>query len=151
MPKKARPVTLSDDELRSLTALTGRGSTPARVRARARVLLLLHRGLTHDEVVEALDVAITTVYNIKRRYLSGGLTAALYDKPHTGRPACISEEARAGIAALARSAAPEGHARWTLKLLAAKAVELGLVESVSRGTVRAVLKEAASGRTSRRD
>ncbi len=85
MPRKARPVTLSDEDLRTLTALARRHATPGRVRARARTLLLLHRGLTHDEVVEALDLAITTVYNIKRRYLSGGLDAALYDRPRSGR------------------------------------------------------------------
>ena len=87
MPRKARPVTLPDDELLSLAALAGRRSTPARVLTRARVLLLLHRGRTHDEVVEELDVAITTVYNVKRRYLGGGLAAALYDKRRPGRPA----------------------------------------------------------------
>lgn len=87
MPRKAQPLTLPEDELRSLTALAGRGTTPDRARARARILLLLHRGRTHDEVVEDLDVAITTVYNVKRRYLSGGGAAALYDKPRRGRPA----------------------------------------------------------------
>ena len=74
MPRQARPVALPDDELRSLTVLAGRGSTPARIRARARIPLLLHRGRTHDEVIEALGVAITTVYNVKRRYLRRGFS-----------------------------------------------------------------------------
>jgi CheY-like chemotaxis protein len=102
MPRKARPISLTADELRTLTALAGSGSTPARMWTRAQVLLLLHGGRTHDEVVEALDVAVRTIYSIKRRYLSGGLAAALYDQPRPGRPARNSGEARAGVAPPAR-------------------------------------------------
>ena len=147
MPRKAQPVSLTDDELRSLTTLTRRGSTPAREQARARVLMLLHRGRTPDEVATALSVGIATVFNIKRRYLSEGLAAALHDKPRSGKPARISGAARARITALACSEAPEGHARWTLRLLADEAVALGLVEAISHNTVKEVLKKTASSRT----
>jgi putative transposase len=147
MPRKAQPVSLTDDELRSLTTLTKRGATSARVQTRARILLLLHRGRTPDAVASALSVGVATVFNIKRRYLSEGLAAALHDKPRSGKPARISGVARAKITALACSAAPEGHARWTLRLLADKAVELGLVEAISHNTVKEVLKKTASSRT----
>ncbi len=83
MPRKAQPVSLTDDELRSLTTLTRRGSTPARVQTRARTLLLLHRGRTPDEVAAALQAGVATVFNVKRRYLSEGLASALHDKPRT--------------------------------------------------------------------
>ncbi len=143
MPRKAQPVGLTDDELRSLTTITRRGSAPARVQTRARALLLLHRGQTSDAVASALSVGVATVFNIKRRYLSEGLTSALYDKPRSGKPARISGVARAKITALACSAAPEGHARWSLRLLADRAVELGLVEAISHNTVKEVLKKTS--------
>ncbi|MCA1628670.1 MAG: helix-turn-helix domain-containing protein, partial [Acidobacteria bacterium] len=144
---KAQPVSLTDDELRSLTTLTRRGTTPARVQTRARTLLLLHRGQTPDEAAAALAIGVATVFNIKRRYLSEGLAAALHDKPRSGKPPRISGEARAKVTALACSTAPEGHARWTLRLLADKAVELGFVESISHNTVKEVLKKTPSSRT----
>jgi transposase len=147
MPRKAQPVSLTDDELRSLTTLTKRGATSARVQARARILLLLHRGRTSDEAASALAVGVATVFNVKRRYLSEGLSAALHDKPRSGKPPRIGGEARAKITALACSQAPEGHARWTLRLLADKAVELGFVEGISHNTVKEVLKKTASSRT----
>lgn len=143
MPRKAQPVSLTDDELRSLTSLTRRGSAPARVQTRARILLLLHRGSTPDAVASAFAVGVATVFNVKRRYLSEGLDSALHDKPRSGKPASILGAARAKITAPARSEAPAGHARWSLRLLADKAVELGFVEAVSHNTVKEVLKKRA--------
>lgn len=143
MPRTAQPVNLTDDELRSLTLLTRRGTAAARVQTRARVLLLLHRGRTPDAVASALAVGVATVFNVKRRYLQEGLASALHDKPRSGKPARISGAARAKITALACSAAPEGHARWSLRLLADRAVELGLVEAISHNTVKEVLKKTS--------
>lgn len=147
MPRTAQPVSLTDDELRSLTSLTRRGTAAARVQTRGRILMLLYRGRTPDAVASALAVGVATVFNVKRRYLSGGLDSALHDRPRSGKPATIDGAARASITALACSAAPEGHARWTLRLLADKAVELGLVESISHNTVKEVLKKTTSSRT----
>jgi putative transposase len=147
MPRTAQPISLTDDELRSLTTLTRRGGAAARVQTRARVLILLHRGRTPDAIASALQVGVATVFNVKRRYLSEGLTAALYDKPRSGKPPSIDGVARAKITALACSQAPEGHARWSLRLLADKAVELGFVEAISHNTVKEVLKKTASSRT----
>lgn len=141
MPRKAQPVSLTDQELRSLTTITRRGKAAARVQTRARILMLLHRGQTPDAVAAALVVGVATVFNVKRRYLGEGLDSALHDKPRSGKPARISGAARAKITALACSEAPEGHARWTLRLLADRAVELGLVEAISHNTVKKVLKK----------
>ena len=146
MPRKAQPVSLTDDELRSLITLTKRGTAAAREQTRARILLLLHRGRTPDAVAAALQVGVATVFNIKRRYLSEGLTAALHDTPRSGKPASIDGVARAKITALACSAAPGGHARWRRRL-ADKAVELGFVQSISHNAVREVLKKTVSLRT----
>jgi transposase len=90
---------------------------------------------------------VATVYNVKRRYLSGGFASALTDKPRSGKPRQIEGTARAKITALACSSAPDGRARWTLRLLADKAVELGFVESISHQAVKEILKKTLSSRT----
>ncbi len=92
-------------------------------------------------IADTLGLSVATVYNIKRRYLTTGLDAALTDKPRSGKPASVDGTARAKITALACSTAPDGHARWTLRLLADKAVELGFVEDISHTTVRQILKK----------
>jgi putative transposase len=147
MPRKAEPVELSTDELRSLKTILRRGTTAARVQRRARVLDLLHRGQHPEAIAATLSVSLPTVFNVKRRYLAEGLDSALQDKPRSGKPPRISGAARAKITALACSAAPEGHARWTLRLLADRAVSLGFVDSISHNAVRQVLKKTGSDRT----
>lgn len=146
MPRKAQPIKLSNDDINSLKTLLRRGTTPARTQTRARVLDLLHRGHHPDQVAEALQVSGATVFNIKRRYLEEGLDAALFDKPRSGKPPTLDGKMRAQITALACSRAPEGHASWTLRLLADRAVELGFVESISHTAVRKILKKTASSR-----
>jgi transposase len=149
MARTAQPIKLSNDERSSLTNILRRGSTPARVNARARTLDLLHRGRHPDEIAATLNLSLQTVFNIKRRYLSKGLNVALYDRPRSGKPPKIDGTARAKITALACSKAPTGHARWTLRLLADKAVELGFCETISHETVSVMLKKTASNRTAK--
>jgi transposase len=94
-----------------------------------------------------LSLSLPTVFNIKRRYLDEGLDSALHDKPRSGTPRRIEVEARAKITALACCEAPEGHARWTLRLLADRAVKLGFVDSISHNAVKEILKKTGSDRT----
>jgi transposase len=88
-----------------------------------------------------LQVSRQTIFNVKRRYLQNELDAALFDKARSGRPIRIDGAQRAKITALACSAPPEGHARWTLRLLADKAVELQLCTAVSHNAVKEILKK----------
>lgn len=147
MARKAQPIQLPDDELRSLKTLLQRGTTAARTQTRARVLDLLHRGQHPDAIAETLQISTATVYNVKGRYQRDGFAAALYDQPRTGRPVEITGAQRAKITALACSQAPAGHTRWTLRLLADKAVELELVEHISHNAVKEILKKTSSSRT----
>jgi putative transposase len=149
MARTAQPIKLSTDERSSLTTILRRGSTPARVQTRARVLDLLHRGRHPEEIAATLSLSLQTIFNIKRRYLSQGFDVALYDRPRTGKPPKIDGPARAKITALACSKAPTGHARWTLRLLADKAIELGFCESISHETVNVVLKKTDSNHTAK--
>lgn len=138
---------LSDDELRSLQTLLQRGTTAARTQTRARVLDLLHRGQHPDAIAATLQISTATVYNVKGRYRRDGFAAALYDQPRTGRPVEITGAQRAQITALACAKAPAGHTRWTLRLLADKAVALELVEHVSHNAVKEILKKTLCNHT----
>ena len=146
MARKATPVELSTDQRRSLKTLLRRGASAARVQTRARVLDLLHRGQHPTSIAATLNLSLPTVFNIKRRYLEEGLDSALQDKPRPGTPRRIAAEARAKLTALACSEAPQGHARWTLRLLADRAVSLGFVDSISHNAVRQILKKTGSDR-----
>lgn len=147
MARTAQPLQLTNDDLQSIRTLLSRGSTAARTQTRARVLDLLHRWLHPAAIADTLGVSVATVFNIKRRYLTEGLDAALLDKPRAGKPATIDGTVRAKITALACSSAPDGHARWTLRLLADKAIELGFCNSISHTSVKAILKKTRSSRT----
>jgi len=143
MTRTTHPVKLSDAEISSLTTLLTRGSTSARTHCRARILDLLHRGQTPATIAATLQVSSQTIYNVKRRYLAEGLAATLVDKPRAGRPIRIDGEQRARITALACSTPPQGHARWSLRLLADKAVELEYCEAVSHNAVKEILKKTS--------
>ena len=96
-----------------------------------------------------MKVGIATVYNIQKRFLESGFKAALSDKPRSGKPPVIKPEEKARITALACSEAPEGFARWTLRLLADKAVQMGYIESISHMGVKRILEKTYSSRTNK--
>ena len=123
------------------------GKSPNRQQTRARILDLLSKQTPPAEIARLLGCALPTVYNVKRRFLAEGLEAALTERARSGKPPTISGEARARITALACSTAPAGHARWTLRLLADKAVEQGFVESVSHQMIKQILKKTDFDRT----
>jgi len=122
------------------------GTGSNRQHDRARILDLLSKHTSPLEIARLLGCSVMTVYHIKRRFLAEGLESALAEKPRSGKPVSISGEARARITALACSEAPTGHARWTLRLLADKAVEFGFCDSVSHNHVRSILKKTNSDR-----
>ena len=134
-------IQLTKEERRSLKTLFRSGKRANRQQTRARILDLLDRKVPPPQIAETLSCAIGTIYNVKRRYQKEGLDAALIDKPRSGKPPSIDGVQRAKITALACSPAPEGHARWTLRLLAGRAVQLGVVESISHNAVKEILKK----------
>lgn len=147
MARTAQPIKLRKNELRSLTSIIRRGATTARTQTRARILDLLHRGQHPEAIASLLETSRQTIFNVKRRHLTGGLGAALFDRARSGRPVRIDGAHRAKVTALACSAPPAGHARWSLRLLADKAVELGYCETISHNAVKEVLKKTNSSRT----
>lgn len=141
MARHTQFIQLSVEERRSLKTLFRSGKGANRQQTRARILHLLDREVPPPEIAQTLSCGIATVYNVKRRYVSEGLEAALSDKERSGRPPRIDGRARAKITALACSQAPPGHARWTLRLLADRAVELGFCETISHNAVKEMLKK----------
>jgi transposase len=111
---------------------------------RARVLLKLTKGSTNVEVSDALDVNLATVIKIRRRYVEGGLSAALCELPRPGQKSKLSPKQAAQITAIACSKAPDGHEHWTLRMLADQVVQLGFAESFSHEAIRKLLKKTAS-------
>jgi transposase len=143
---KKEHVQLSEADRTYLENLIKKGTLPAKTYKRAIALLELDRGRTFTEVAEIVGVVIQTASTWAQKYKETGLEF-LTDKSRSGRPTVIDGLQRAKITALACSDPPEGYERWSLRLLADKAVELELVESISYGEVRLILKKTNSSRT----
>jgi len=134
---------LNEQEYSYLTSLTTSGELKARKYKRVMTLLWLDQGKTMSEVSELLDYCYPSVLALKNNYLTNGLEC-LEEKPRSGRPIVFSGEERAKITALACSETPAGRAKWSLRLLSDKAVELEFVESISYSKVREILKKTNS-------
>lgn len=137
---KKQHVQLSDTDRAYLEALISKGELSAKVYRRALGLLELDRRQTYTAVSKILKVTIPTLSGWAAKYQESGLQV-LQDQPREGRPIEIDGEQRAKITALACSKPPEGYARWSLRLLADKAVELEYCEHISHTEVRKILKK----------
>jgi hypothetical protein len=148
-------ITLTKEERKELETMTHRGKTHARRFIHARALLLCDAGAdgpawSVSDVASALGVTSRSIEHLKKRFVEDGLEAALARKPREKPPREIIFDGafEARLIALACSNAPEGHRRWTVRLLADKAVELRFAESVSHMTVQRVLKKTNLSLTS---
>jgi transposase len=127
-------------ERTQLVALLAKGKLGAKVFKRATALLEMDRGKTLTAVAQTLGVSYPTILAWRDNYRRQGLQC-LYDAPRPGRPIEIDGEQRAKITALACSDAPQGHARWSLRLLADKVVEVGFCDKISHAQVGKILKK----------
>jgi transposase len=141
-------VELSDEEREQLSRMISSGRAAASKLTRARVLLKADAspkgpGWSDSQIADAFDVVVQTVENIRERCVLQGVTAALERKKQTSprRKKVLDGEKEAKLVALCCSTPPEGHARWTLRLLADRLVELEIVETVCHETVRQCLKK----------
>ena len=143
---------LAQEDREELEALVKRGKVAAEKRRRAQILLKADAGaegsgLTDQEVASALDVGIATVHRVRQAYVEESLQGALLCKPALcQRPRKLDGDGEARLVAVACSPAPEGRARWTLRLLADKLVELEVVDTINKETVRRTLKKTRSSR-----
>jgi transposase len=148
--KKQYLVELTEEERESLHKLISSGTAPARKLNRARILLKADEDKLSDrQIAQMLETSIATVQRARERFYEGGLQAALErSKPDRVYRRSLEGRAEAHLIALACSEAPRGRDRWSLRLLADKAVELGIVEKISHETVRKTLKKTNSSPTS---
>lgn len=137
---KKQHVHLTNEDKNSLKELLSKGSLKVRVHTRILALQLLDKGMSYVSVQKHLAVSNVTLSKWALKYKAFGL-AFLKDKARSGRPIGLSGEERAKITALACSQPPEGYARWSLRLLADKLVELNYVESISFKQVGNILKK----------
>ena len=137
---KKQHVKLSKSDQEHLIALLSKGSLRVIKQQRAQGLLYLNEGKTYEEVSQSLNRSYSTIRGWAKRYNTEGLSF-LDDKPRCGRPVGLSGEDRAKITAIACSEPPPGYARWSLRLLADKLVELEIVDSISFKQVGNILKK----------
>jgi len=141
-------IELSEAQRTELEQLIRTGDAPARTHTRARILLLSDRSQgqkrTDQEVADAAICSKSTVINIRRRFLAGGLPKALTDTGWPGAKPKFTGEIEAKLTLLACSDPPDGAARWSLRLLADRMVELAYTDSISHVTVRDLLKKTRS-------
>jgi transposase len=160
---KTYVVRLSGEERQQLEALIRKGKSPARRLLKARILLKADvseagEGWSDSRIIEALDASLSMVYRVRKQLVEEGLEAVLSRKQRAtpAIPPIFDGEKEAKLIALACSKPPKGRARWTLRLLENKVVELGIVDRASDSTIGRTLKKtlsspiAASSGSSRR-
>ncbi len=152
-------VELMEAERERLLKLLSAGTAAARMLTRARILLKADVGehaegppLFDREIAGMLETSQATVGRVRERFCRQGLDAALERSlPERVYKRSLDGRAEAHLIALACSQAPEGRDRWSMRLLADKAAELGIVGAISHETVRKALKKTSSVPTSSKD
>jgi transposase len=141
-------VTLTQDERAQLTEMTRTGTHTARKIIHALILLNVDRGSyntekqINEDICKVLKIGMRTIDRVKKRFVEEGLDAALKMAP-TSRvyDKLVDGDMEAHLIALACGEPPKGYARWSLRLLADKLVELRYAEDISYETVRRTLKK----------
>jgi hypothetical protein len=143
MPRKMYLINLSDEERQMLLEMTRKGEIKARKFKRAMILLKADEGLTDQQIMAALNVNRPCVERIRKRFVADDLERVLNEDPRPGQNRKLDGRAEATLIATACSGVPEGHERCTLRLLAGKLVQLGVVDAISHETVRRTLKKTS--------
>jgi len=148
MPKVKNKFLLPDEERNKLKKAVKSGTSSAKGILHANILLLLDENSpkkrNFKEIAESLQTTTTTVMTVKKTCCEIGLDAAIGRKKRPLPPveAKITGEVEAKIIAMSCGEPPEGYARWTLRLLADKSIELGIIDSISYVSVGNLLKKA---------
>lgn len=148
-------IRLTDEERKKLKEMVTRGREAAYKIRHANILLTADTSgpaWGDEKIAQAFSVSVSTIERIRQRFVKQGMDNALVRKKqaYPSNPPRFDGAAEARLIALSCSKPPEGYSRWSLKLLADKAVELEIVDRVSYETVRQVLKKTNSSHTSNR-
>ena len=140
MRMKKQHVKLTESERKELRDLLSKGDLKVRVQKRALGLQMMDKGMTFQAIQELIEVSHISLGKWAKRFKIEGLKM-LYDKPRSGRPIGLSGEERAKVTALACTTPPAGYARWSLRLLSDRLIELDIVDSISHTEVGRILKK----------
>ena len=135
---------LTDADRLVVDEIRGKGLHHSREVNRAHVLSCLDRGIPEAQIMEVLGIGRTALWRTRAAYLQGGVDLAVFDVARSGRPPQYDTDAEARVTALACSEPPEGRQRWTLVELERAARRESGLGSVSRETVRRMLKKTIS-------
>lgn len=137
-------VHLTDEDRLVIDGIRGKGLHHSREVNRAHVLFCLDRGVPEAQIREVIGIGRTALWRTRLAYLQGGVELAVFDVARSGRPLQYDTDAQARVTALACSAPPEGRQRWTLVELERAARQESGLTTVSRETVRRMLKKTTS-------
>jgi Trp operon repressor len=146
---KKNKLSLTAGQRKELERFSNTGVHSAKLIKRAQIILLLDtsksgKAATFGEIAKQLGVSVTTVTNVKNDFLAADDVSSFLQRKKRATPPVgpkITGEVEARIIALACGEVPAGCARWTVRLLADKSVELQIVDSVSFKTVQRLLKK----------
>jgi putative transposase len=137
---KKQHIKLTTEERKELQGLLSKGDLKVRVQKRAMGLQMMDKGLTFQAIRDFIDISHISLGKWAKRFKVERLKM-LYDKPRSGRPVGLNGEERAKVTALACTKPPEGYARWSLRLLSDRLVELNILENISHTEVGNILKK----------
>jgi transposase len=135
---------LTDADRATVDAIRSKGVHHAREVNRAHALSCLDRGVPEAQILEVLGIGRTALWRTRSAYVQAGVELAVFDVARSGRPRQYDTDAEARVTALACSAPPQGRQRWTLLELERAARQESGLGTVSRETVRRMLKKTIS-------
>ena len=139
-------IKLCKEERKRIREIIDDKNTSKGIRRRGDILLLLDRNvgkrMTNEEVAERSSVSRQTVWNIIKEYHTIGLENTLkYKQTKPRRTPIVTGDVEARVIALACGRPPEGYSKWTVRLLTQNVIELNILETISRETIRNTLKK----------
>jgi hypothetical protein len=137
-------LSLNKRDRRMVDEFRAKGLHMAREFNRAHILAALDRKVPEQQIMQVLNVGRTALWRTRTAYLKGGLDFALHDEPRPGKPKTYAAEVEAHVTALACSAPPVGSQRWTVLLLTEAARRHPKMKTISRETIRRILKKTSS-------
>lgn len=140
-------IKLTKDEVDELRSIIGKGSHTSLTFRTAYILLNCDEGeysekVTNEQISKVLKIGMRTIDRVKKKFFEEGLESVLERRPSSRLyDSKVDGDTEAKLVTLCCSKPPEGFAKWSLRLLADKMVELNYIESISHVTVRNVLKK----------
>jgi transposase len=134
-------VKLTEEERSDLKQVLSKGKVSARKLKRAQILLAADAGQIDEAIAANVQVHVNTIERVRKRFVEGGVERALTETKRPGGKSKLDGKSEAILIALACSDPPKGRRQWTMRLLAERLVEMGVVESLSDETVRLHLKK----------